>query len=133
LTPQVAVSTIGRWWSVLVWIGLIFAASSVPGSTLDDVGIEIPDKIVHGFEYAVLGLLAFGARRQSRPREGRRAFLVAVAIGAAVGIVDENYQRLIPLRDASVADALADLVGAVIGSAIAWHFGFRGLPPRRRD
>ena len=58
--------------------------------------------------------------------------LVAAALGALVGAVDENYQRLIPLRDPSFADWIADLVGTTSGAALAWWSGFSGLAGRRR-
>jgi len=129
LTPPGHVSTIGRWWPVLVWTAVIFAASSVPGSRLDDVGLEIPDKLVHGVEYAVLGFLAF----RSGPGSRARAFVLAVLIGIGVGILDENYQRIIPLRDSSAADWLADGLGTAVGAGVAASNRFAGPRGRRRN
>jgi VanZ family protein len=133
LTPTGPVSTIGRWWPALAWTALIFGASSIPGSRLEDVGFRIPDKLVHGLEYAVLGALLCGILRAGARRPEWRAFLIAVALGALVGALDENYQRLIPLRDSSFADWIADLVGCAAGAALAWRTGFSGLRRPRRD
>lgn len=133
MTPARRVSTIVRWWPALAWTGLIFAASSIPGSRFEDVGFEIPDKLVHGLEYAVLGFLVFVAARGQGPSAGVRAFALAVSWGLLTGIADESYQRLIPLRDPSVADWVADVLGAAVGAAIAWRTGFEGPLVRRRD
>ena len=130
MTPTRRVSTIGRWWPALVWTALIFTASSIPGSRLDEVGLRIPDKLVHGLEYAVLGALLM---RPLRAGPSRYAFVVAVVLGALVGAVDENYQRLIPMRDSSIADWMADLVGSAAGAAVAWWSVRYGRPGRRRD
>ena len=129
MTPAGHVSTIGRWWPVFAWTAVIFAASSVPGARLDDVGLEIPDKLVHGLEYSVLGYLAFRAR----PGSGTRAFVVAVLIGIGVGALDENYQRIIPLRDSSAADWLADGLGAAFGAGVSAGKRFVDQRGRRRN
>ena len=132
MTPTRPVSTIVRWWPALAWTGLIFAASSIPGSRFEDVGFDIPDKLVHGIEYAVLGFLVFVAARGQGSSAGARAFTIAVGWALLTGIADENYQRMIPLRDSSVADWVADVIGAVVGAAIAWRTGFEGPWVRRR-
>ena len=129
MTPASHVSTIGRWWPVLAWTAVIFAASSVPGSRLDDVGVEIPDKVVHGLEYGILGFLAF----RSGPRGGARAFFLALLIGVGVGFLDESYQRIIPLRDSSAADWLADVLGTAFGAGVAASIRYAGLRGRRRS
>jgi VanZ family protein len=122
-----------RWWPVLVWTGLIFAASSIPGSKFGDVGFEFSDKIVHGVEYGVLGFLVFLAARPEISPAGLSAFAVALVWVMLTGLVDENYQRLIPLRDSSLADWWADVLGGAIGAAVAWRTGYKGPWTRRRD
>ena len=129
MTPAGHVSTIGRWWPVFAWTAVIFAASSVPGSRLDDVGFDVPDKLIHGLEYSVLGFLAF--RASSGSRTG--AFAGAVLIGIGVGALDENYQRLIPLRDSSAADWLADGLGAAVGAGVSAGKRFVDQRGRRRN
>lgn len=66
-------------------------------------------------EYAVLGGLlrrAFGLR-------GPRGWALALVVGAAVGAMDECYQKIVPGRFSSVFDWFADVSGAAIGSALA--------------
>jgi VanZ family protein len=133
LTPDRRVSNIHRWWPALAWTGLVFAASSIPGSTLEDTGLEIPDKLIHGIEYSVLGFLVFGAARAEGHAAAGRAFFVAVAWAMATAALDENYQRLTPMRDPSFGDWLADAIGAAVGAAIAWRSRFEGRWARRRQ
>lgn len=122
MTAHPRLSTIQRWWPALGWAALILGMSSVPGSRLDEVGLQLPDKLVHTVEYAVLGALMF--RAAARGHSARRALLVAVLFTASVGAIDENYQRLIPQRETSAKDWVADVAGAVIGASLA--AGVRG-------
>lgn len=89
----------------LVWAALIFAASSQPGSA---VGLSHPwDKLAHLASYAVLS----GLLRAAGLGSGW-AFALAVLYGAS----DEWHQRFVPGRDASLADWVADTVGAGLGA-----------------
>ena len=126
------VSTIQRWWPALAWAGLILGMSSVPGSRLDDVGLQVPDKLVHAVEYAVLGVLALRAATDRGP-VSRRAFWLAIAFAALIGVLDENYQRLVPQRESSAADWVADLVGTFAGVSLAASRFGRVLRARRRS
>lgn len=125
------VSTIQRWWPVLAWAGLILGMSSVPGSRLDDVGVQVPDKLVHAVEYGVLGGLILRSSSGGRPLR-RRDLLVAVLAAAVFGIIDENYQRLTPQRETSAADWAADVAGAATGVLLlALRAGWPGRGRRR--
>lgn len=127
-----AVSTIQRWWPPLVWAGLILGMSSVPGSQLDDVGLPVPDKLVHAIEYAVFGALVVRAR-EGGGAASRRAALVAVLAGTLLGALDENYQRLVPQRDPSWADWVADVGGSGLGALLAISRAGRALRGTRRS
>ena len=95
------------WAPVVVWAGLIFALSSVPGLT---TGLGLWDlvlrKLAHLLEYAVLGALLFRAL-------GREP--LAVALGAAYAVTDEVHQAFVPGREAAPVDWLIDTVGVVAG------------------
>ena len=106
--------------------------SSVPGSRLDDIGFSVPDKLVHGLEYAILGFLALRAQSRAGIIPGRRIVLVAILIGIGVGALDENYQRLIPQRDSSAKDWVADVVGTAFGVLFAAGLDWRQRRARRR-
>jgi VanZ family protein len=53
-----------------------------------------------------------------------RVAVLAAALAGAYGVTDEWHQTFTPGRDASLADVVKDLAGAVLG---AW--GFRKLVP----
>lgn len=114
----------------LVWMAVIFAASSIPGRRLPSA--HAWDKLAHAAEYAVLGALAYRALRAAGlSRE--RALTVAVAGCALYGASDEWHQSFVPYRSVEAADALADTVGGAAGAALAllWERRTRRLTPGR--
>lgn len=119
MTPTRRLSTILRWSPVLLWYGVILTMSSISGRRLDDVGIEVPDKLVHAGEYAVLAFLVVRQRFLVPSRPTVRAVLGAVAVVAVLGAVDEIYQGFVPQRTPSVADWVADVTGAALGAWVA--------------
>ncbi len=86
------------------------------------------DKIVHFSVYAVLGHLV--ARALAAPRS-RATLLAAVAGMCVFGMLDEVHQAWIPGRDASIADWMADLLGATVGLLVSHHL--LSLAPTRQD
>ncbi len=119
MTPSAPLPTILRWSPVLAWYAVILAVSSISGRRLDDVGIEVPDKLVHAGEYAVLGLLVVRQRAAVAPPGAARAIAVAVAVAAVLGAVDETWQGFVPHRTPSVADWVADVIGGALGAWVA--------------
>jgi VanZ family protein len=97
---------------------VILAASSISGPTLQEVGLSVKDWLAHLVEYSVLGFLSYRWRRAEGHRPGT-ALLGSMILAAAMGAIDENYQRLIPGRITSWTDYAADLVGAGLGSGVA--------------
>lgn len=81
------------------------------------------DKLLHLVYFFVLGVLL------SIADAGRRPLLVAV-IAVAVGAADEWNQIFQPEREASLADFLADCVGAVAGAATGRRLTRRGAGAR---
>lgn len=126
MTRSSALSTIQRWSPVFLWCLAILALSSIPGSTIGRVGIKVPDKLVHGVEYAILGYLAMRQQLGEASISRRRAILTALGLGIAVGALDESYQRLVPQRTPSWGDLLADTVGVSAGVMFAlWRQAWR--------
>ena len=91
-----------------------FSAQSDP---LPEVTGRVWDKALHVTAYGVLGMLfcrAFSA-------EGLGWFAsIALAVVATTlyGASDEWHQAFVPLRESSIRDWYADLVGALIGSGV---------------
>ncbi|MEI6107213.1 MAG: VanZ family protein [Opitutae bacterium] len=136
------------WLPVILWMGLIFVASSDAGSfdhssrfvepllrwlfptaSTETIGLmhHFLRKAGHFSEYAVLSLLTLRALRLSRPE---RSFLNAVALAllvtAGYAATDEYHQSLVPGRTAAVGDVLIDSAGAVTALAVAAVWRRRG-------
>ncbi|ELZ29842.1 vanz like family protein [Halogeometricum pallidum JCM 14848] len=100
-------------WSLCV---VVASAATPPGDGLGaagPLGLGV-DKWVHLGAYAVTACLAAFALRARDVRRLALAVLVAVALGGGA----ELLQATLPTRDASLADAAANAVGAVLGAAV---------------
>lgn len=99
--------------AAVMWMAVIFALSSVPGSS-------VPGKFGsfgHFVLYFVLGGLYFLALPASgRPR---LAFVLAVALASAYGITDEFHQSFVPDRMPDVMDWVVDTAGALTAVSLA--------------
>ncbi len=93
---------------------LILALSSIPGESMPPLSWLSLNKLIHVGEYAIFAIIlvrVFSGQYRGLLKAGLAALLVATLYGA----FDESYQMLIPGRDSSLWDWLADLLGAVIG------------------
>ncbi len=111
-----------RWLLVAAWVLLIFALSSVPGSTITSAASRYSVLTTEGFalflhfvEYAILaGLLLFATGWRPPTVALALALLLACSL---LGAGDVAYRLVVPGRDADPIDWVADTVGA--GVAIA--------------
>lgn len=112
-----------------MWSAVIFAGSSVPGSS-------IPGRfsvLGHLFEYAVLGaLVCFAVRGLSQ----RRAIAIALLVCALYGASDELHQAFVPLRTPDPLDWGTDVIGAALGAGLffairAWAARWRPMRQER--
>jgi VanZ family protein len=102
------------WLPVLVYVGLMFAASSVPGRDIPTL-FPYADKLEHLTEYALFGLLLGRAFRFTvGGQRGRVWALSTVALGAFVGGMDELYQRFTPGRFSDVRDWVVDITAITL-------------------
>ena len=119
-----------KWWAVLAGaLAVSWWLSSQPGDQLPPVGWWNGDKLVHAAVWAVLAALAAAGGR-ARGWPPRTFALAAIGFGLGYGVVDEWHQSYVPMRDSSVADVIADLVGATAGALLITRVGSR--PPERR-
>jgi VanZ family protein len=110
---------IKAWLPVLAYVVVIFTLSSQPGLR-PPFDFENGDKLAHTLEYGGLGFLLVRALRTGPRGMGPvTGGLAALAIGMAVGASDELYQRIVPGRDSSVLDWMAD-TGGLILAQLAW-------------
>ena len=136
------------WLPVLIWMAIIFSASSDPMSFSHSSHIiapilhwAFPDisdatvhavvfavrKVAHVTEYAILGLLAWRAMRKPsaanpRPWSWSQAGF-ALLLVALYATSDEIHQAFVPSRQASVWDVLLDTLGGALGLLFLWIIG----------
>lgn len=105
-----------RCTASVLWAVVILGITSVPGTAIP-AGPEIPglDKVVHATMYGVLGYLVGGALAG----EAGLAWVVAMAMIAAMAAGDEWHQEWIPGRSADVFDWVADVAGATAGLSLS--------------
>ncbi|HEV8543592.1 MAG TPA: VanZ family protein [Verrucomicrobiae bacterium] len=134
------------WLPVIVWMGVIFYASTDIGSTQHTSRIirpllrwfkpDISEEAIHDVqvcirksghvsEYAVLAVLVWWARRKAFGGSGwtRKEIGVVLAICALYATSDEIHQIFVPSRGASPWDVLIDTGGASVGMLILWAVG----------
>lgn len=136
------------WLPVVVWMALIYGASTNAGSSqqtsriIDPFlrwlfpsmsaegrawGVVIIRKAAHLTEYAVLAMLLLRALRQQPepPVAGWRWHLAGAAVlgGLALSLSDELFQTFWSERSGSLWDAALDTLGASAGAAFFWLVG----------
>jgi len=102
-----------RWIPAIVWMGVIFRLSAIPGS-------DLPSRfgsLGHFVVYAIFGALLVIAL--ARGRDSAQAITLAVFIAALYAVSDEYHQSFVPMRTPDVADWGVDTVGAFVGAALA--------------
>lgn len=107
-----------RWAPVLAQMGAIFYASSM--TAVPDLPGGLTDKTGHLIGYALLSALAIRAFAGATwAGVTTRAALRAVLLSAAYGATDEFHQRFVSNRTSDIHDWYADVIGALVGVAIA--------------
>jgi len=104
---------------------LLSVRSSVPGSDL------IWDKLAHAVAYAALCWLCLRATHGGIEQLRLGPTLVAVLVTLSYGALAEWQQATIPERSASVADWLADAVGALLALPLAQTLSWCRRRPSR--
>jgi VanZ family protein len=115
-------SPVLRFGPALAVMGIIFVASSTPGSDLPSFTFfdllpsfdVLSRKGGHVVGYALLGLaylLALVPRGEAR----LRAAAFAVGLAACYGVTDEIHQVFTPGRGPGASDVVIDTVGASLG------------------
>jgi VanZ family protein len=136
------------WGPVVIWMSIIFSASSDAGSfertsfilvplvkwlfpTLSEPGVHTMvfaiRKCAHVSEYALLAALCWRSLRGLRGPENtgwswKHAGL-ALSLAAAYAATDEFHQTFVPSRQGSVWDVLLDTGGGALGLLVLWAIG----------
>lgn len=115
------------WGPVAGYAGLIFylSAQSHPDEDLPSLFGAVNDKVLHALEYAGLGGLCYRAFRWGvEGPVATRALFFAILTASLYGMTDEVHQLVVPLRESSWQDWLADVTGSTLGAlAVRRLFG----------
>ncbi len=120
------------WAGVVIWLGAICFASSLPGSELQRLSrFMFWDKAQHFLAFAVgAGNLAL-VLRWSTPWPPARVALFTIIAVISFGAVDEIHQLFTPGRSGADAfDWLADALGAATGAGSTLLIHARRQTPR---
>jgi VanZ family protein len=93
----------------MIWAGVIFVGSSIPGSAIPG-GYSVYG---HLAEYGILGALVTMALGSHA--DPVRIACIALGLCAAYAISDEAHQAFVPLRTPDPLDWTTDVVGAAVG------------------
>jgi VanZ family protein len=109
------------WIPVFLYCGIIIylSSQSYPSRHLPSFLFGLSDKLVHGVEYGILGILLYRAFHQTSGTIG--SISLAIICAVAFGISDEIHQWFVPHRQADTWDVLADTLGATL-FVFAWIF-----------
>ena len=113
------------WFPILLYCLLIFIQSSRP---TPDITPHWPyvDKVLHFTAYALLGALFLRAFKTTRIKHQLKLILaLSVLFSSLYGISDEIHQSFVPYRTADAIDALADIIGSIIGVYIYYQISIR--------
>ena len=102
----------------LLFILVILGGSSVQGKNIPEAFSLTPDKLIHCLEYAMLGFLLFRWLRLEHPLQTINTISVITFLsGSLMGVIDENYQRLIPGLFPDFWDWVLDSMGVFLAAA----------------
>jgi hypothetical protein len=108
------------WTPLFAYCVLIFALSAQQ-KAVSIPGLPSGDRLLHVIEYAILGFLMTRAFFSLDTRRSQAfLFMVSLIFSLVFGCTDEFHQYFVPGRTASLADVMADGIGALIGASFYW-------------
>ena len=124
---------IGRCGPAIIVMGLIFAASSTPGSDLPKFGAWdiFAKKGGHMLGYALLSASYFHVLNNGKKIKGVH-FFSALILAILYSITDEYHQIFTPGRTASPIDVCIDATGGFVGLGLWCLIKTRFWDRRRR-
>jgi VanZ family protein len=122
-----------RWLPMLAMMALIFVLSSQSGLKVsEDPAIDKPFRVTgHLLAYALLAAATLVGSSWGR-RPGWRDAALALSVSLLYGLSDELHQSFVPDRTGRLDDVATDLLGAMVGTSLAW-LGLLRAAHRRED
>ncbi len=113
-----------KYWAPVIAYGvLIFFLSSQSDTQpyLPDIFSSMNDKVLHGIEYGILGVLCYRAFRHAAGKNAPQFGIpLAIVAATAFGLVDEFHQSFVAFRHSEGLDLFADAVGATV-AVLCWY------------
>lgn len=111
-------------WPAILWSLVILFITLTPGDKLPEVGIFQVDKLVHFFVFGLLMFLSsYGLFRVFQERNfTTNAVTVSAVYSIGLGLLVEVLQLFVPNRSFSVADVIANTIGAGIGYLVFRYY-----------
>ena len=116
-----------RYWAPVVLVAaVIFTLSSLPGSQLDVRLFPHADKLAHALEFGALGLFLIRALDHTVDWRPQLQLGLTLAVVLLYGGLDELHQSIVPLRDVSLLDAAAAIIGGGVACGVWYLYKSRG-------
>jgi VanZ family protein len=103
------------WLPLILYCLFIYIQSDYPSPEQIPV-FPYVDKVLHVTAYGIMGILFYRAYQTLRFKDNIKMLMFLSVVSASLyGISDEIHQSFVPFREAEVADAIADMIGAISG------------------
>lgn len=103
------------WIPAIAYMALIFCLSSFPSPEITrSFPIYLKLKMIHMIEYGILYYLYRFAIIKTTRVSAAEAVIMCLSMTFLYGLTDEFHQVFVPTRSASLMDATANLVGALM-------------------
>ncbi len=123
---------ISAYRAAIIWAAFILLITLYPGSELPDINIwelNIEDKLAHVGIFAVLGfLMIYGSFKRNRLRRPNWFYILVFSLLVLLygGLTEVMQSILTTTRFGNFGDFIADGIGAILGTVIAfWYFKSR--------
>lgn len=106
------------WLPVLLCMGIIFIASSIPANKIPSL-FAFQDVAFHFMAYLILAWFFSQALKNTYSKIATtKIFFITIIFGFIYGLSDEFHQAFIPNRTVSGLDVSVDTIGSIIGGLI---------------
>lgn len=108
------------WLPLLLWMGVIFAFSSMPINHQAKFSWTdfIIKKTAHVTEYAILYFLIYRAASNESKKNSAKIFLMSFIFSFIYSLSDEWHQTLTPGREGTIRDVGFDSLGMLL--SLTW-------------
>jgi len=110
------INSLKTWYFILYIFFILYLSSRTMSGTSWISNLLVYDKLIHYFEYLILGFLLINALKIKTI--SRRKWSYAILFLFLFPILDESFQYFIPRRVPSILDGLADIFGGISGAII---------------